>query len=43
MKEFLILLGIILLLLFSIWFGYVIFDMVFYSDLSPFWKWMLLR
>lgn len=43
MKDILTFLGMFLLLLLVLWVYFVFFDMVFKSDLSPFWKWMLLR
>jgi hypothetical protein len=43
MKDILTFLGMFLLLLFVLWISFVFFDMVFNSDLSPFWKWIILR
>ena len=43
MKVILTFLGMLLLLLVVLWVGFVFFDMVFNSDLSPFWKWVLLH
>ena len=43
MKDVLTFIGMFFLLLFVFLVSFVFFDMVFNSDLSPFWKWILLR
>lgn len=43
MKDVFKFLFMIIVLVFAFWFSFVFFDMVFNSDLSPFWKWILLR